>query len=550
MQHTYERGSAVEQRDSLLDEPGCCVTRRECAIATLGLKMLWTSCGMLVWKARPCCYWDFYVGIVLVIFSILFTLAIFIRLRISSHRERMVRLHRERMLQTMPTQAVSMPTPIDVDSDLAARASATSVVIQIPGQLATADAGAHTVEFNCGMNDDDALAAAIAASTILDDLNLTSPTTPEVIQIPGHLDAADAGARAGEFNCGMNDDDALAAAIATGTILDDLNLTSPTTPEVIQIPGHLAAADAGARACEFNCGMNNDDATRVMVGPAGTGERVGGGNPAAAAVAAAVAVRAAATSAVSTVAAAARRRAATVAVGGGVCAVAAAAMTLKPAVMQRYTVDADAHDGAGGPVEERIIECERNLPFKGFAPGHLFPNEPNFRRGDGSDLALRTKEDLLLPAAWTWLDGDWSVLTGARANTSGTDSDGWMYAFNWAGDDRYVSRGGLKECVRRRIWIRRRVPLAPPVADDPADREDQARGGAARAETPAHGTAGAGADLVKEGGVYWHHDCADGMDKQVKVLSIDSAATPPSVVIDIDGREHTTVATNLSLHPT
>ena len=44
--------------------------------------------------------------------------------------------------------------------------------------------------------------------------------------------------------------------------------------------------------------------------------------------------------------------------------------------------------------------------------------------------------------------------------------------------------------------------------------------------------------------------CADGMDKQVKVLSIDSAATPPSVVIDIDGREHTTVATNLSLHPT
>ena len=498
MQHTYERGSAVEQRDSLLDEPGCCVTRRECAIATLGLKMLWTSCGMLVWKARPCCYWDFYVGIVLVIFSILFTLAIFIRLRISSHRERMVRLHRERMLQTMPTQAVSMPTPIDVDSDLAARASATSVVIQIPGQLATADAGAHTVEFNCG----------------------------------------------------MNDDDALAAAIATSTILDDLNLTSPTTPEVIQIPGHLAAADAGARAGEFNCGMNNDDATRVMVGPAGTGERVGGGNPAAAAVAAAVAVRAAATSAVSTVAAAARRRAATVAVGGGVCAVAAAAMTLKPAVMQRYTVDADAHDGAGGPVEERIIECERKLPFKGFAPGHLFPNEPNFRRGDGSDLALRTKEDLLLPAAWTWLDGDWSVLTGARANTSGTDSDGWMYAFNWAGDDRYVSRGGLKECVRRRIWIRRRVPLAPPVADDPADREDQARGGAARAETPAHGAAGAGADLVKEGGVYWHHDCADGMDKQVKVLSIDSAATPPSVVIDIDGREHTTVATNLSLHPT
>ena len=287
------------------------------------------------------------------------------------------------------------------------------------------------------------------------------------------------------------------------------------------------------------------------------GERVGGGNPAAtlvvghaAAVAAAVAVHAATTSAVSTAAAAAARRPVTaVAVAGGACAVAAAAMTLKPAVMQRYTVDAHAHDGAGGPVEERIIEYERKLPFKGFAPGHLFPNEPNFRRGDGSDLALRTKEDLLLPAAWTWLDGDWSVLKGARANASGTDADGWMYAFNWAGDHGYGPSGGLKDCVRRRIWTRRRVPLAPPAADDPAGGDDQARGGAAR-ETPARGTADAGKDLVEQGGIYWYHDCAEGVDKQVKVVRIDRTATPPSVVIDIDGREHTTVAASLSLHPT
>ena len=325
-----------------------------------------------------------------------------------------------------------------------------------------------------------------------------------------------------------------------------------------------------------------------MVGPSpGTGERVGGGNSAAtlvvghaAAVAAAVAVHAASTSAVSTAAAAAARRPVTaVAVAGGACAVAAAAMTLKPAVMQRYTVDAHAHDGAGGPVEERIIEYERKLPFKGFAPGHLFPNEPNFRRGDGSDLALRTKEDLLLPAAWTWLDGDWSVLKGARANASGTDADGWMYAFNWAGDHGYGPSGGLKDCVRRRIWTRRRVPLAPPAADDPAGGDDQARGGAAR-ETPARGTADAktvpeaheegleygdnmfditaanmaatlaGKDLVEQGGIYWYHDCAEGVDKQVKVVRIDRTATPPSVVIDIDGREHTTVAASLSLHPT
>ena len=122
-----------------------------------------------------------------------------------------------------------------------------------------------------------------------------------------------------------------------------------------------------------------------------------------------------------------------------------------------------------------------------------------------------------------------------------------MYAFNWAGDDGYSPRGGLKDCVRRRIWTRRRVPLAPPAADDSADGEDQARGGAARrAETAVHGTAGS--DLVKQGGnIYWYHDCADGVDKQVKVLRI---CDDNSVVIEIDGREHTAVAESLSLYPT
>ena len=60
----------------------------------------------------------------------------------------------------------------------------------------------------------------------------------------------------------------------------------------------------------------------------------------------------------------------------------------------------------------------------------------------------------------------------------------------------------------------------------------------------------AGKDLVEQGGIYWYHDCAEGVDKQVKVVRIDRTATPPSVVIDIDGRERTTVAASLSLHPT
>ena len=140
----------------------------------------------------------------------------------------------------------------------------------------------------------------------------------------------------------------------------------------------------------------------------------------------------------------------------GAAAVTAAAVVkgLKPDVMQRYTLAADGHEGTE-PVEERIIEYERKLPFKGYSSGHLFPNEPKFKRDDGSGLALLSKEDLLLPAAWTWLDGDWCLVTGTQANASGTDSDGWMYAFNWGAG--YSATGGMKDCVRRRIWSRTRV---------------------------------------------------------------------------------------------
>ena len=36
-----------------------------------------------------------------------------------------------------------------------------------------------------------------------------------------------------------------------------------------------------------------------------------------------------------------------------------------------------------------------------------------------------------------------------------------MYAFNWVGDNGYGAIGGMKDCVRRRIWTRKRVPSRP-----------------------------------------------------------------------------------------
>ena len=138
--------------------------------------------------------------------------------------------------------------------------------------------------------------------------------------------------------------------------------------------------------------------------------------------------------------------------------------------MQRYTLD-DNHIALsknGEPVEERLIEFERKVPFKGFAAAHLFPNEPNlkFKRWDGdswSGLALSAKEDLMLPTGWTWIESDWSVLVGSRANANGTDADGWMYAFNWTEENSYTASGGMTDCVRRRVWVRRRARAADAV---------------------------------------------------------------------------------------
>jgi hypothetical protein len=131
-------------------------------------------------------------------------------------------------------------------------------------------------------------------------------------------------------------------------------------------------------------------------------------------------------------------------------AVALGAAAMMPKVVERYTLDVDK----SGAEEEKIIEFERKIPFKGFKASHLFPNEPNFRYGDGNGLALASKEDLLLPDGWKWVN-EWHVLKGSSANQSGTDSDGWMYAFNWGIE--YAGSSSMTHCVRQRIWSRIRT---------------------------------------------------------------------------------------------
>jgi len=122
--------------------------------------------------------------------------------------------------------------------------------------------------------------------------------------------------------------------------------------------------------------------------------------------------------------------------------------------MPEYTLDVDRSANASAHAEEQIIEFERKMPFEGFQASHLFPNEPNFRYGDGNGLALASKEDLVLPDSWKWAD-EWHVLKGSSVNQSGTDSDGWMYAFNWG--VAYAGSFSMTHCVRRRIWSRHRT---------------------------------------------------------------------------------------------
>ena len=146
------------------------------------------------------------------------------------------------------------------------------------------------------------------------------------------------------------------------------------------------------------------------------------------------------------------------AIVGGLLAGAAAlgVAAMMPKVVERYTLDVDKSVVEIGcaRAEERIIEFERKLPFQGFKASHLFPNEPNFRYGDGNGIGLASKEDLLLPDGWKWADA-WLVLKGSSANQSGTDSDGWMYAFNWGTE--YAGSSSMTHCVRQRIWSRIRT---------------------------------------------------------------------------------------------
>lgn len=131
---------------------------------------------------------------------------------------------------------------------------------------------------------------------------------------------------------------------------------------------------------------------------------------------------------------------------------------------QRNSRDEDASffRDATKPVNENMIEYQRKVPFKGFSNNHLFPNEPSFRRAfpDGTSVALESM-DVVLPEGWVWTEEDWCVLTGGQANDTGTDKDGWMYAFNWG---TYVGKEQTGHFVRRRLLSRTRVLTVNPTA--------------------------------------------------------------------------------------
>ena len=113
-----------------------------------------------------------------------------------------------------------MPTPIEVGSDLAGRTSATPVVIQIPGHRATVDAGAYTDGEEGRVSAAPAQRSAPAKSVQDQDVFKAVIRFKEMGFSAAQIESALPPAAL------MNDDDALAAAIAISTISDDLALTS------------------------------------------------------------------------------------------------------------------------------------------------------------------------------------------------------------------------------------------------------------------------------------------------------------------------------------
>jgi hypothetical protein len=146
-------------------------------------------------------------------------------------------------------------------------------------------------------------------------------------------------------------------------------------------------------------------------------------------------------------------------------------------------------------VVESIFENERLQPFRGWGhdwPGHFLPtdrvlhwstNDPGEQPDALSSQSIKEVAPLP-PPGWRWVESKWHLdLSGVFSDS--TDNDGWSYGldFPWVLYPFIPGTGRKKmaDFVRRRRWLRTRVPILIEVENEVEEAMEEAAEYAAEA---------------------------------------------------------------------
>uniref|UniRef100_A0A1D2AAN3 VASt domain-containing protein n=1 Tax=Auxenochlorella protothecoides TaxID=3075 RepID=A0A1D2AAN3_AUXPR len=157
---------------------------------------------------------------------------------------------------------------------------------------------------------------------------------------------------------------------------------------------------------------------------------------------------------------------------------------MSPRGRARDLLGPTSRQAGGQAVMEEVFENERLQPFRGWGhtwPGHFLPtdrvNRWSLREVPGKPLVASQEFKRVVPRVqqgWRWLESTWHLdLSGQLVDA--VDADGWAYGldFGWLVFP-FPEGGGQKkysDFVRRRRWIRMRVPVEEGLGGDAAPAE-------------------------------------------------------------------------------
>jgi hypothetical protein len=239
-------------------------------------------------------------------------------------------------------------------------------------------------------------------------------------------------------------------------------------------------------------------------------------------------------------------------------------------------------EAAASAYIEEVFENSRYMPLQGWGssyPGHLLPTDPvrRWSRLDVTQCADVLRDLVSIPPGWAWAHTWKKDMRGAEVGA--VDSEGWSYAVDFPVRSRFCvclscllcaepalrsqflknppTEGCGKEstlrCVRRRRWVRVRVPCADPPPASAVDLASPQR--AVDAAEISHTPSPASAPLAAEAldgerpstpapEPLLDDSAADGWDCELPDLGLPADASPPSAAAleaeDSDGSDSLT----------